>query len=50
MILRRTHSLIIDDLKPEPQPDAEKAAKLNDDGDICTPKSDPPTEDDQPLE
>lgn len=50
MILRKTHSLIIDDLKPEPQPDTEKAAKLNDDGDICTPKSAPPTEDDQPLE
>lgn len=50
MILRKTHSLIIDDLKPEPQPDPEKAAELEDDGDICTPKAAPPTEDDRPLE
>lgn len=48
MILRKTQSLIVDDLKPEPQ--TEKRAETDDHGDICTPEASPPTEDDQPLE
>lgn len=51
MILRKTQSLIVDDLKPEPETkDSAKEQESDDDGDICTPKSDPSTDDDRPLE
>jgi len=50
VILRKTQSLIIDDLKPEPRSEREMGQESEDDGDICTPKAEPPTEDDSPLE
>lgn len=50
MILYKTQSLIVDDLKPDPKTEKSLEATPDEDGDICTPKSDPPTEDDQPLE
>lgn len=51
VILRKTQSLIVDDLKPEPETkDSAKEQEPDDDGDICTPKSDPSTDDDRPLE
>jgi hypothetical protein len=50
MVLRKTLSLIVDDLKPEPKEDKQREAEPDDDGDIATPKSEQPTEDDRPLE
>ncbi|WP_211913014.1 hypothetical protein [Tardiphaga alba] len=50
MILYKTQSLIVDDLKPEPKAEKNRDLVLEEDGDICTPKSEPPNEDDQPLE
>lgn len=47
MILRKTQSLIVDDLKPEPSSEREIGQKSEDD--ICTPKAEPPNEDDRPL-
>jgi hypothetical protein len=49
VILRKTQSLIVDDLKPEPSSEGEIGQKTEDDGDICTPKAEPPNEDDRPL-
>lgn len=48
MILRKTQSLIVDDLKLDPEAEKQQGAEPDDDGDICTPKSEPPTDDDKP--
>ena len=50
MIARKQGSLIVDDLKPPPGLQAAGEVHEGDDGDIATPKSDPPTEDDKPLD
>jgi hypothetical protein len=47
--VRKTPAAIIDDGKEEPRTDND-AHPPADDGDIATPKSQPPTEDDRPLE
>jgi len=50
VILRKMQSLIVDDLKLKPRSEREMGQDSEDDGDICTPKAEPPTEDDWPLE
>ncbi len=50
VILRKMQSLIVDDLKLKPRSEREMGQDSEDDGDICTPKAEPPTEDDRPLE
>lgn len=53
MILRKTRSPIVDDLKPEQKSEREQALESEndgDDGDICTLEAEPPTDEDNPLE
>lgn len=50
MIARKQGSVIVDDLKPSPGSETTGEAHEGDDGDIATPKSDQPTQDDKPLD
>lgn len=50
MILHKTQSLIVDDLKFDTEAEKQQGAEPDDNGDICTPKSEPPTDDDKPLD
>lgn len=50
VILHKTQSLIVDDLKLDTEAEKQQGAEPDDDGDLCTPKSEPPTDDDKPLD
>jgi hypothetical protein len=50
MIARKQGPVIVDDLKPPPGSESRGEVHEGDDGDIATPKSEPPTEDDKPLD